>query len=185
MKGFKLKAVYNNKGEKAYDDLVWNNKKIDDVLYKKENNELSDKNKNIFQEAKKLFNLTVWNLQNVGRWKRKFKVWKKYWKRVKLKNQKDNLSETPKEFNDILEQIKEEQKTINMNLFKEYFNYESPDKMLKYLHGLETIDDYNLAASSIEKSFADFGDKVKNMPEGKKKTRKKNRVLLIILLILL
>ena len=118
MKGFKLKAVYNNKGEKAYDDLVWNNKKIDDVLYKKENNELSDKNKNIFQEAKKLFNLTGWNLQNVGRWKRKFKVWKKYWKRVKLKNQKDNLSETPKEFNDILEQIKEEQKTINMNLFK-------------------------------------------------------------------
>ena len=58
LKGFKLKAVYNNKGEKAYDDLVWNNKKIDDVLYKKENNELSDKNKNIFQEAKKLFNLT-------------------------------------------------------------------------------------------------------------------------------
>ena len=36
---------------------------------------------------------------------------------VKLKNQKDNLSETPeqKEFNDFLEQIKEEQKNIDIN----------------------------------------------------------------------
>ena len=59
-KGFNLKSVYNTKGEinieKAYDDLVSNNKEIDDALYKKVNNELSDKNKDIFQEAKKLFN---------------------------------------------------------------------------------------------------------------------------------
>ena len=55
-KGFKLKSVYTTKGEnnieKAYYDLVLNNKKIDDALYKKVNNELSNKNKNIFQEAK-------------------------------------------------------------------------------------------------------------------------------------
>ena len=39
LKGFKLKSVQNTKGEndieKAYDDLVFNNKKVDDVLYKK------------------------------------------------------------------------------------------------------------------------------------------------------
>ena len=39
MKGFKLKSVYTTKGEnnieKAYDDLVSNNKKIDDVFVKK------------------------------------------------------------------------------------------------------------------------------------------------------
>ena len=38
-KGFKLKSVYSTKGknniERAYDDLVLSNKKIDDVLYKK------------------------------------------------------------------------------------------------------------------------------------------------------
>ena len=38
-KGFKLKSVYTTKGEnnieKAYDDLVSNNKKIDDVFLKK------------------------------------------------------------------------------------------------------------------------------------------------------
>ena len=63
LKGFKLKSVYITKGEnnkeKVYNDLVFNNKKIDDVFYKNVKKELSDKNKNIFQEAKKLFDLRV------------------------------------------------------------------------------------------------------------------------------
>ena len=63
MKGFKLKSVYSTKGkinmEKAYDDLVFNNKKIDDVLYKKVKNEICDSSKNIFQEAKYLFYLRL------------------------------------------------------------------------------------------------------------------------------
>ena len=62
-KGFKLESVYSTGGknntENAFDDLVLNNKKIDNVLYKKPNNELSDRNKNIFQEAKNLFDLRV------------------------------------------------------------------------------------------------------------------------------
>ena len=62
-KGFKLKSVYTTKGEnnveKAYDNLVFNDKKIDDVLYKKADNELINRNKNMFQEAKKLFDLRV------------------------------------------------------------------------------------------------------------------------------
>ena len=62
-KGFKLKSAYNTKDkndiEKAYDDLIFINKKIDDVFYKKVNNELSDNRKNVFQEAKKLFDLRV------------------------------------------------------------------------------------------------------------------------------
>ena len=55
-KWFKLKSVYITKGEsnmeKSYDDLVLNNKKKDDVLYKKVNNELIDSSRNFFQEAK-------------------------------------------------------------------------------------------------------------------------------------
>ena len=79
------------------------------MLYKKVNNELSDSSKNIFQEAKKL----VLEEENL-------KFEKSIGETVKLKNQKDNLSETPeqKKFNNFLEQIKEEQKTIDMNLFK-------------------------------------------------------------------
>ena len=57
------------------------------------------------------------------------------------------MSKTPeqKEFNDFLEQIKEEQKNIDINWFKNVFNYETPDKMLKYLHSLETTNEYNQA----------------------------------------
>ena len=51
VKGLKLKSVYTTKGEnnieKAYDDLVLNNKKID-IFYKKVKNEISDRKKNIF-----------------------------------------------------------------------------------------------------------------------------------------
>ena len=62
-KGFKLKSAYTiggkNNTEKAYNDLVLNDKKIDDVLYRKANNELGDSSKNIFQEVKKLLDLRV------------------------------------------------------------------------------------------------------------------------------
>ena len=61
-KGFKLKSAYTkgkNNIENAYDDLVFNNKKTGDVVYKKVNNELSVSGKNIFQEAKQLFDLRV------------------------------------------------------------------------------------------------------------------------------
>ena len=89
-------------------------------------------------------------------------------KTINLKNQKDNLSETPqqKEFNDFLEQIKEEQKNIDVISFKNAFNYETPDEMLKYLHSLKTTDDYNQATSLIEESCTDFKDEY-----DKKKTR--------------
>ena len=92
---------------------------------------------------------------------------------VTLKNQKDNLSETPeqKEFNEFLEKIKEEQKNIDINSFKNVFNYETPDKMLKYLRSLETTDDYNQATSLIEESFTNFEDEVGIMTEGDKRNK--------------
>ena len=61
-KGFKFKSAYTkgkNNIENANDDLVFNNKETGDVVYKKVNNELSDSSKNIFQEAKQLFDLRV------------------------------------------------------------------------------------------------------------------------------
>ena len=61
-KGFNLKSVCITNGEnnieKAYDDLVFNDKKIDDVFYKNVKKELSDKN-STFQETRKLFDLRI------------------------------------------------------------------------------------------------------------------------------
>ena len=93
-KDFKFKSVYTTKGKdntkKAYDNLALNDKKIDDVLYKKANNELSDGSKNIFEEAKKLFDLRVEIYKKLILEEEKLKFEKYIGETVKLKNQKDN-----------------------------------------------------------------------------------------------
>ena len=92
----------NDAYDDAYHDLVFGNKTIDDVLYKKVNNELSDSSKNIFQEAKKLFDLRVEIYKKLVLEEENLKFEKSIGETVKLKNQKDNFSETPeqKEFYD-------------------------------------------------------------------------------------
>ena len=129
--------------------MVFSDKEIDNVLYEKVNNELSDKQKNFFEEAKKLFNLRVEIYKKLVLEVENSKFEKSIGETVKTKNQKDNLSETleQKEFNTFLEQIKREQKNIDINSFK---NYETPDKMPKYLLNLETSDDDNQATSLLE-----------------------------------
>ena len=126
-KGFKLKSVYTtedrNNTEKVYNDLILNYKKIDDVLYKKGKKEF-DRNKNILQEAKKLFDLWVEIYKNVILVEENLKFEESVGERVKLKNERVNLPATTeqKEFNKFLQQIKEEQKNIDINLFKNIFN---------------------------------------------------------------
>ena len=58
------------------------------------NNELSDSSKNIFQEAKKLFNLRVEIYKKLVLEEENLKFEKSVGETVKLKNQKDNWSET-------------------------------------------------------------------------------------------
>ena len=70
--------------------MIW--LKIDDILYKKENNELSDSSKNIFQKAKK-FDLRVEIYKKLVLEKENLKFEKSIGETVRLKNQIDNLSE--------------------------------------------------------------------------------------------
>ena len=92
--------------------MVFSNKKVDDVLYKKVNNQLSDSSKNVFHEAKKLFDLRVEIYKKLILEEENLKFEKSIGETLELKNQKDTLSETPeqKEFKKFLEQIIEEQK---------------------------------------------------------------------------
>ena len=92
--------------------MVFSNKKVDDVLYKKVNNQLSDSSKNVFQDAKKLFDLRVEIYKKLILEEENLKFEKSIGETLELKNQKDTLSETPeqKEFKKFLEQIIEEQK---------------------------------------------------------------------------
>ena len=173
--GFKIKSKYTTSGknniENAYDDLVFNNKKIGDAFYKNVNKEISDKNKNIFQEAKYLFYLRVEIYKKLVLKEENLKFEKSIGETVKLKNQKDNLSEIPEDekFITFLEQIKEEQKNIDINWFKNVFNYKTPDKMLEYLYNLKNINNYNQETSLIEESYTNFKDEVEIMSKSDKK----------------
>ena len=88
-------------------------------------------------------------------------------------DQQPDILDTPeqKRFNDLLSQIKEEQKNINMSLFEEVFGYDTSDKMLRNLHSLKTVDSYNQEEFSIEKIVVRFGNRVKKMTEGPEKNK--------------
>ena len=65
------------------------------MFYKNEEKELSDSSKNIFQETKKLFDLRIEIYKKLVLAEENSKFEKSIGETVKLKNQKDNLSETP------------------------------------------------------------------------------------------
>ena len=60
-----------------------------------------------------------------------------------------------------------------MSLFEGVFNYKTPDKMLQTLHNLKRVDSYNREAFSIENIIVIFRNKVKKMPEGVNKNKRK------------
>ena len=62
------------------------------MLQKKVNNDVNDRNKNIFQETKKFFNLRVEIYKKLVLKEENSKFEKSIAETVKLKNQKDNLS---------------------------------------------------------------------------------------------
>ena len=97
--------------------MVFNNKRIDYIFHKKVNNELSDRNKNIFQEAKNLFNLRVEIYKKLVIEEENLQFEKSIGETIKLKNQKDNLSKTPEQ-KKFLEYIEGESKDVNYDLFK-------------------------------------------------------------------
>ena len=103
--------------------MVLSNKKIDDILNKKVKKEFDDKNKDIFQEAKNLIDLMVEIYKNFVVEKKNLKFEKTIEETVKFKNQEEDLSETP-EKKDFINNIENKSKTIDNNLFKDYFKFE-------------------------------------------------------------
>ena len=71
--------------------MIFGDKEIDDVLYKKVNNELSNKNQNISQETKNLFDLRVEIYKKLVLEEENLKLEKRIGETVKLKNQKNNF----------------------------------------------------------------------------------------------
>ena len=67
-------------------------------------------------------------------------------------------------FHDFLNQIKEQQKNIDMRLFSKYFPYERSDKMAQVLYNLKSKADNNNVVSLIDVSLFRFAERVKRMP---------------------
>ena len=159
--------------------MVFKNKKIDDVFYKNVKKELSDKNKNIFQEAKKLFDLRFKICKKIFLEEENLKFEKSIGETVKLKNQKDNFSETPEQ-KDFIEYIENKSKTINYNLFKEYFNFEPSTVLTKQLYKIKNKKENNELVNVIKSGLIDLKDEIKKMSEDEKETEKPDKILEIV-----
>ena len=76
-------------------------------------------------------------------------------------------------FNDFLEQIKEDQKNIDMRLSSKYFPYRRSDKMVHVLYDSKSKADNTNETNLIDASFDYFAKKVKEMLTG---TNKKEEI---------
>ena len=116
--------------------MVFNDKKINDVLYKKVNNEVSDSSKNIFQEAKKFLDLKIEIYKKLFFEEKKLKFGKSIGETIKLKIKKNNLSETPEQ-KEFIKYIDNKSKIIDYNLFEKHFNFTSPTVLTKQLYKIK------------------------------------------------
>ena len=116
--------------------MVFNDKKINDILYKKVNNEVSDSSKNIFQEAKKFLDLKIEIYKKLFFEEKKLKFEKSIGETIKLKIKKNNLSETPEQ-KEFIKYIDNKSKIIDYNLFEEHFNFTSPTVLTKQLYKIK------------------------------------------------
>ena len=146
------------------------------MFYKNVKQELSDKNKNIFQEAKNLFDLRVEIYKKLVLEEENLKFEKSIGETVKLKNQKDNFSETPEQ-KDFIEYIENKSKTINYNLFKEYFNFEPSTVLTKQLYKIKNKKENNELVELIRVRWSNLIDEIEKMSEDEKETEKPDKIL--------
>ena len=130
---------------------------------------ISDKNKNIFQEAKNLFDLRVEIYKKLVLEEENLESEKSIGETVKLQNQKNNFSETPEQ-KEFIEYIENKPKTIDYNLFKEYFNFKVPSALVKKLY--ETKDKKkNNDLVELIKIRSNLKDEIEKMSEDEKKLK--------------
>ena len=86
---------------------------------------------------------------------------------VKLKNQKDNLSEIPGQ-KDFMENTENKSKTIDYNLFKQYFNFESSTVLTEQLYKIKNNKESNELVNVIKSGLIDLKEETEKMSEEEK-----------------
>ena len=97
---------------------------------------------------------------------------------VKLKNQKDNFSETPEQ-KKFIEYVENKSKTIDYNLFKEYFNFKVRSALAKnYIR--RKIKNNNDLVELIKIRWSNLKDEIEKTSEDEKETEKLDKILEIV-----
>ena len=86
---------------------------------------------------------------------------------VKLKNQKDNLSEIPGQ-KDFMENTENKSETIDYNLFKQYFNFESSTVLTEQLYKIKNNKESNELVNVIKSGLIDLKEETEKMSEEEK-----------------
>ena len=137
---------------------------------------ISDKNKNIFQEAKNLFDLRVEIYKKLVLEEENLESEKSIGETVKLQNQKNNFSETPEQ-KEFIEYIENKPKTIDYNLFKEYFKFKVPSALVKKLYETKDKKKNNDLVELIKIRWSNLKDEIEKMSEDEKETEKPDKIL--------
>ena len=86
--------------------------------------------------------------------------------RTKLRREKD------KEF---IENIENKSKTINYNLFKDYFKFESPTALTEQLYKIKNKNKNNGLVNVIENRLTDLKNEIKKMTKREKKSKNQTK----------
>ena len=140
---------------------------------------ISDRNKNIFQEAKNLFDLRVEIYKKLVLEEENLESEKSIGETVKLQNQKNNFSETPEQ-KEFIEYIENKPKTIDYNLFKEYFNFKVPSALVKKLYETKDKKKNNDLVELIKIRWSNLKDEIEKMSQDEKETEKPDKILEIV-----
>ena len=177
----KPKNELNYKAEDLYLILLGNlNKTVHDIFLKKPKDK---NNKEIFLQARILFDLRE-------------KTFKKLFNKGIIRSDSDqsdivrqeyeeSIAERTKLIKQRLDEIKRKEQNINNELFKHYFNYQSPSKMYNTLSDTKNTEKHNIQVNLIKSGLIDLQKDIENTSKDDvNKIEEMNKIADIVELIL-
>ena len=87
---------------------------------------------------------------------------------------------TQTDFDELNEQIIEEETEINKELFKNYFSFQKPTEMLETLYSVNDKKNNDMLVKIIKSGLIDLKNEIKEMSEGEIKNEKPHKVVNIV-----
>ena len=175
----KPKKKLNYEAKDLYLILLGNpNKTVDDILFLKN---LDEYNKEIYTQAKMLFNLR----ERIFKKLVNKKIIETDFDQSSTDNYEESIAERAKLRKQRLNEIKQKEQNINNHLFKEYFEYQSPSKMYNTLSDTKNTEIHNIWINLNKNSLIDLKKDIGNASKDDvNKIEETNKIADIVELIL-